>query len=211
VAGDLSTGLGYVFPAEAVFQQIEQQLACRIELPESGSLFSEPFDVPVDPDTKEEMEQPHFLTAVSEDVAETAKGKGKEITVPQGREGAVLVQGMIEKGKGTIDPPNTGRDNASPRVSPSIEPSAPHRSANREIFGLMLGSSRDRGGGRDRDMRRDGRDRGRRAQQASARTNEYFVPKDGIDREVITADICRYLGNDALVRPGNYEVCSQLA
>jgi hypothetical protein len=45
-----------------------------------------------------------------------------------------------------------------------------------------------------------------RAQQlASARTNEYFVPKEGIDREVITADICRYLGNDALVRPGNYE------
>jgi hypothetical protein len=38
------------------------------------------------------------------------------------------------------------------------------------------------------------------------RTNEYFVPKDGIDREVITADICRYLGNEALVRPGNYEV-----
>ncbi|RFU28580.1 hypothetical protein B7463_g7752, partial [Scytalidium lignicola] len=37
------------------------------------------------------------------------------------------------------------------------------------------------------------------------RTNEYFVPKDGIDREVITADICRYLGNDALVRPGTYE------
>lgn len=50
--------------------------------------------------------------------------------------------------------------------------------------------------------------RSSRAQQAaSARTNEYFVPKDGIDREVITADICRYLGNDALVRPGNYEVC----
>ncbi|KAI1433526.1 hypothetical protein GGR50DRAFT_705357 [Xylaria sp. CBS 124048] len=36
------------------------------------------------------------------------------------------------------------------------------------------------------------------------RQNEYFVPKDGIDREVITADICRYLGNNALVRPGNY-------
>jgi hypothetical protein len=49
------------------------------------------------------------------------------------------------------------------------------------------------------------RERDRRAQAASARTNEYFVPKDGIDREVITADICRYLGNDALVRPGNYE------
>jgi hypothetical protein len=32
--------------------------------------------------------------------------------------------------------------------------------------------------------------------------NSYFLPRDGIDREVITADICRYLGNDALVRPG---------
>lgn len=42
-------------------------------------------------------------------------------------------------------------------------------------------------------------------QTAAARQNEYFVPRDGIDREVITADICRYLGNDALVRPGTYE------
>lgn len=40
----------------------------------------------------------------------------------------------------------------------------------------------------------------------TTRQNEYFVPRDGIDREVITADICRYLGNDALVRPGVYEV-----
>lgn len=39
----------------------------------------------------------------------------------------------------------------------------------------------------------------------SARTNEYFLPKNGIDRKVITVDICRYLGNDALVRPGTYE------
>lgn len=42
---------------------------------------------------------------------------------------------------------------------------------------------------------------------APPRQNEYFVPRDGIDREVITSDICRYLGNDALVRPGTYEVC----
>lgn len=40
----------------------------------------------------------------------------------------------------------------------------------------------------------------------TTRHNEYFVPRDGIDREVISADICRYLGNDALVRPGHYEV-----
>ncbi|ODA78542.1 hypothetical protein RJ55_05923 [Drechmeria coniospora] len=39
----------------------------------------------------------------------------------------------------------------------------------------------------------------------TSRQNEYFVPRDGIDREVISADICRYLGNNALVRPGHYE------
>ncbi|OQE92481.1 hypothetical protein PENNAL_c0007G08429 [Penicillium nalgiovense] len=36
------------------------------------------------------------------------------------------------------------------------------------------------------------------------RQNEYFIPGEGISREVIQADICRYLGNDALVRPGNH-------
>jgi len=38
------------------------------------------------------------------------------------------------------------------------------------------------------------------------RQNDYFVRRDGIDREVITADICQYLGQDTLVRPGHYEV-----
>ncbi|SPO03769.1 uncharacterized protein DNG_06452 [Cephalotrichum gorgonifer] len=42
-------------------------------------------------------------------------------------------------------------------------------------------------------------------QAPNARQNEYFIPRDGIDREVITSDICRYLGNDALVRPGTYD------
>ncbi|KAI9882976.1 MAG: diphthine synthase [Watsoniomyces obsoletus] len=37
------------------------------------------------------------------------------------------------------------------------------------------------------------------------RQNKYFLPGEGIRREVITADICRYLGNDALVKPGEYE------
>ncbi|KAG9234108.1 hypothetical protein BJ875DRAFT_377206 [Amylocarpus encephaloides] len=57
--------------------------------------------------------------------------------------------------------------------------------------------------GRERDSRRPAPSAAVAADRA--RTNEYFVPKDGIDREVITADICRYLGNDALVRPGSYE------
>lgn len=47
-----------------------------------------------------------------------------------------------------------------------------------------------------------------------SRANQWFVPGDGIAREVITADIQRYLGPDALVRPGNgtgeYEVGSSL-
>lgn len=57
------------------------------------------------------------------------------------------------------------------------------------------------GGGGNRDRRdRERPDRG------GTRYNEYFLPGEGISREVIQADICRYLGNDALVRPGTYEV-----
>jgi hypothetical protein len=33
----------------------------------------------------------------------------------------------------------------------------------------------------------------------------WFVPKEGINRSVITADIQKYLGNDATVRPGKEE------
>ncbi|OBT52374.1 hypothetical protein VE04_07734 [Pseudogymnoascus sp. 24MN13] len=39
----------------------------------------------------------------------------------------------------------------------------------------------------------------------SQRLATYFVPATGIDREVITTDICRYLGNDALVKPGQHK------
>ena len=37
---------------------------------------------------------------------------------------------------------------------------------------------------------------------AAPRQNQYFLPGTGIAREVITADIQRYLGPDALARPG---------
>ncbi|RDW91550.1 hypothetical protein BP5796_02715 [Coleophoma crateriformis] len=36
------------------------------------------------------------------------------------------------------------------------------------------------------------------------KTNEYFIPGNGIDWDVISGDITRYLGNDASVRPGTY-------
>lgn len=38
--------------------------------------------------------------------------------------------------------------------------------------------------------------------RAAMPTRHWFQPGDGISREVITADIPRYLGPDALVRPG---------
>jgi hypothetical protein len=41
----------------------------------------------------------------------------------------------------------------------------------------------------------------------SSRRSTFFINGEGIDREVITTDICRYLGNDALVKPGVYKVC----
>ncbi|PFH56455.1 hypothetical protein XA68_16485 [Ophiocordyceps unilateralis] len=56
-------------------------------------------------------------------------------------------------------------------------------------------------------MSRQTRTQGQATPATASRQNEYFVPRDGIDREVISADICRYLGNDALVRPGQYDVC----
>lgn len=38
--------------------------------------------------------------------------------------------------------------------------------------------------------------------QARPSYNEYFLPGEGIEREVIQAEICRYLGQDATCRPG---------
>lgn len=37
------------------------------------------------------------------------------------------------------------------------------------------------------------------------RQNEYFIPYDGIDGEVLAAELPLYLGNDATQRPGAYE------
>ncbi|KAN0089172.1 hypothetical protein V8E51_019432 [Hyaloscypha variabilis] len=86
VAGDLSTGLGYVSPAKAAFQEIERQLHCRVELPESGSLDSESFFTPAIPlNTKGKTTQPISSTTVKmkEDVAKTDRGKITETTLPQ--------------------------------------------------------------------------------------------------------------------------------
>jgi hypothetical protein len=39
----------------------------------------------------------------------------------------------------------------------------------------------------------------------ASRANQWFLPGNGIAREVITADIQRYLGPNAGVRPGQHE------
>ncbi|PGH16300.1 hypothetical protein AJ79_01839 [Helicocarpus griseus UAMH5409] len=44
-----------------------------------------------------------------------------------------------------------------------------------------------------------------RYEEPPERQNEYFIEKNGIAREVIQADICRYLGNQALVKPGTHQ------
>ena len=45
-------------------------------------------------------------------------------------------------------------------------------------------------------------------EQRSSSYSNYFLPWDGINREVISTDICRYLGQDALVKPYTHtDVC----
>jgi hypothetical protein len=46
----------------------------------------------------------------------------------------------------------------------------------------------------------------RHQQEPRVRTSEYFLSEDGIDLEVIKADLARYLGRDASVRSGTYTV-----
>jgi hypothetical protein len=38
----------------------------------------------------------------------------------------------------------------------------------------------------------------------------FWIPDAGIEREIITHEITRHLGMDALVRPGKNDVCIQL-
>lgn len=35
---------------------------------------------------------------------------------------------------------------------------------------------------------------------------EYFLPGDGIDRQVLQVELCKFLGSEAIARPGEYNV-----
>lgn len=78
---------------------------------------------------------------------------------------------------------------------------------------------RDRGVGREREREREVDDYRRREREPprerereyvpssrGAPLNEFFVDGEGIHREVMQREICKYLGQDALSRPGTYNV-----
>ncbi|KAL9030809.1 MAG: hypothetical protein Q9196_001106 [Gyalolechia fulgens] len=76
-------------------------------------------------------------------------------------------------------------------------------------------SNRDRGNGREGERERDLDDYRRGGARKPGRgdfapptrgapMNEFFVDGEGIHREVMQREICKYLGQDALSRPGTY-------
>lgn len=71
---------------------------------------------------------------------------------------------------------------------------------------------RDRVPGRreeERPARRDQReprDSGRDGREPPRGLNEFFVDGEGIHREVMQREICKYLGPEAFCRPGTYNV-----
>ena len=53
---------------------------------------------------------------------------------------------------------------------------------------------------------REAREREPRVAGRGNNLNEYFVDGEGIHRDVMQRDICRYLGAEATCRPGSYNV-----
>lgn len=75
-----------------------------------------------------------------------------------------------------------------------------HRSdRDRDQGGRDRGDRPRRG---DRDTREPGHDRGER----DSGLNEFFVDGEGIHREVMQREICKYLGPEAWSRPSVYNV-----
>jgi hypothetical protein len=70
------------------------------------------------------------------------------------------------------------------------------RDVTRETRAAPPGIARD--GGRETRLRPD-------EVPQRGPSNDYFLPEEGISRDVIQAEICRYLGPDALVRPYRHQ------
>ena len=76
-----------------------------------------------------------------------------------------------------------------------------HRGADRDREPVRE-PGRDLGRDRERDRREPIRDRPR----GEAGLNEFFVSGEGIHRDVMQREICKYLGPEAYSRPGTYNV-----
>ncbi|KAH7386459.1 hypothetical protein BKA64DRAFT_143978 [Cadophora sp. MPI-SDFR-AT-0126] len=182
IAGDLSTGLGYVLPATNVFQQIEYQLGCIIDFPNSGSLKAEISGASFSPlGTKQEQRKSFSGDPIAKRVDEPIHEKESARGIKSGEDSKI---------HGHVFDMTPGK--AIPKTPQSMTFSTPN-----EYVDPGIGGSKQ---ARRRDSPRDWP-----AAATAARPNEYFILGDGIDREVIGADIRRYLGNDASVRPGAYE------
>lgn len=94
-----------------------------------------------------------------------------------------------------------------------------HRGGDRDRDRGDRDRERDRDAGRERDHGRDWereqRPRGERERRDPVRDrgtrepaglNEFFVDGEGIHRDVMQREICKYLGPEAYSRPGVYNV-----
>ena len=215
IAGDAESGITYIIPAKQVFEDIELQLQCytevveefqihRNEITEGGRPAASSEIMDIDPlITLDRRQEPHA---------------GANIGLKRQSSGSLLIEGRKRRRESTrsrdveaanrptpsnfrrsaVDlPESTSTEESRRPADASTQQTAPPATRNMPSpSNIVTRQNRER----TREMDEE------RRQQESLRTNEYFLPGEGIDREVITADICRYLGGDARVRPGIYEV-----
>jgi len=170
-----------VSSADSVIDDIEQQLNCKVVIPAK-----------------------HKLIATRKDGEKSALSSTEGGIHPESphKDGSETEERM------TPDPVNSFTSEPQPATNSHLNQlhltttraNQNHTSISGVPSSSVIGQNSFDGGVRKRERDRSDRDRG------SVRTNEYFIPGDGIDREVITADITRYLGKDAVVRSGSYEV-----
>jgi hypothetical protein len=202
VAGDLSTAVAYVIPAEISHAHIEQVLGGRLSFPEPGRKFFEYLTHQMLP-VLGDQEEPKYSSSAGRDDNEEKRKSSDVPPLPREWGGDVQMTGTGNLQEEEKNSDLTGTETEKAPEKAQIAASRDSDTSS-DIPRASIPSNMATGGleARIRD-----RDRHRSAAGMSSRSNEYFVPRHGIDREVITADICRYLGNDALVRPGTYEVC----
>jgi hypothetical protein len=189
VAGHPGRGVAYIIPSARVIEDIKMKLKCQLELVmEEQSNTKEN----ITPTTGTERKKSQLLPS---------KRPAEEPLPPKMPQKSSLSSNAEPKTERRTKTTGSAKKSEQPDTSKStsrvIGPEQHESSPDNDNYGPEINPTSDY---RSRNLQEQ-----RRRRAATQRTNEYFVPQDGIDREIITADICRYLGNDALVRPGTYE------